>query len=463
MDKMHSYFTAPLLQYQLIFISLTFFYLHISSYSTLPNTREALEIVIGIPGNTYNYPPPTPSPQLPDCPPPPPPPVPPPQPPSHPPPYHPPSPLYVFESKRIEIVYSVIQNFKKKITYDPFGITKTWVGPNICKDYKGFYCDICPAYNMTAVAGVDFNGYHFSGLPLLISGFIDHLPDIAFFHANSNNFSGEIPKNISKLRFLYELDLSNNLFSGQFPYNVLGAGNITLIDLRFNSFSGLLPAQVFSKYLLDVFFINNNNLVQTLPDNLGSTRTRYLTLANNKFVGAIPRSIGYATELVEILLLNNGLSGCLPYELGLLNNLTLFDASQNKLTGLIPYSLACLGQIEILNLAQNELYGPVPEVICKLPNLKNLSLSYNYFSSVGPTCRSLIMKNGLDVRMNCIVGLPAQRSQAECRAFYSRPKCCNDDEKVYSWIPCKKITNSDQEPSDHGAGRSYGALIPHKL
>lgn len=373
-----------------------------------------------------------------------------------------PEPVYPYESKRVKIAYPVIQEFKRKITHDPFGITNTWVGPDICKKYKGFFCDTAPDLNQTAIAGVDFNGYNFAGPELTLSGFLDKLPDIALFHANSNNFTGSVPKSIANLRFLYELDLSNNVFSGEFPSEVYSATNLTFLDLRFNEFSGLLPPQVF-QLGLETLFINNNKFIQKLPDNLGSGHFYYLSLANNNLSGSIPSSIGDLKDtLIEILLLNNQLSGCLPCEIGLLGNLTLFDASRNQLTGPIPASFGCLAQIEILNLAQNQLYGPIPESLCMLPNLAQLSLSYNYFTNVGPLCKNLIWRKVIDVRMNCIFGFPDQRSPADCHAFLSKPKCCSD-EKLKIWIPCGAHFHSNaqqQPPSSVALPKSYRALAP---
>ncbi|KAK4789180.1 hypothetical protein SAY86_020499 [Trapa natans] len=295
----------------------------------------------------------------------------------------PPLPL-VFESKRLEIVYPVIQRFKSRIKYDPLGITKTWVGSDICNKYKGFNCDLTPNQNATALAGVDFNGFLFGGPELVLTGFLDQLPDIAIFHANSNNFTGAIPQGINRLQYLYELDLSNNKYSGEFPTQVIGKG-LTFLDLRFNSFSGTVPPQIFAPGQLDVIFINNNGFhAQSLPESIGLTEARYLTFANNMFTGPIPRSIGLASEtLREVLFLNNYLSGCLPAEIGLLGRATVFDAGQNQLTGPIPHSFGCLEKMQVLNLAENQLYGTVPEEVCSLPNLMNLSLSWNYFTQVG--------------------------------------------------------------------------------
>ncbi|CAI9769963.1 unnamed protein product [Fraxinus pennsylvanica] len=379
----------------------------------------------------------------------------------------PPSPC-PFESRRLEIVYPIIQRFKSKIKKDPQGITKTWNGYDICNKYKGFFCDILKDYGIKALAGVNFNGFNFDGPELDLNGFIEELPDIIVFHANSNNFKGSFPSKISKLKYLYELDLSNNKYTSEFPYQILRSTKLTFLDLRFNKFSGLLPPQIFMLDL-DVLFVNNNNFMQKLPDNLGSTPALYLTLANNKFIGPIPRSIGLgqtSKTLIEVLFLNNQLSGCLPYEIGLLEKATVFDVSRNFLTGPIPQSFACLSKMEILNLANNQFYGPVPELLCKLPHLGNLSLSNNYFTQIGPECWKLIRKKVLDFRMNCIPGLPMQRSPAQCQAFLSRPKFCPQTP-----MPCKGFSRNSIEPSEFDPKSiapakpplSYTILNPHRL
>ncbi|XP_027347708.1 uncharacterized protein At4g06744-like [Abrus precatorius] len=339
-----------------------------------------------------------------------------------------------FIDRRLAQVFPIIQNFKNTITSDPFRITATWVGPDIC-NYTGFYCDN-PPDNLTAttIASIDFNGFHLSAPTL--DGFIEQFPDLALFHANSNNFSGTISPKIAQLKLLYELDLSNNLLSGVFPISVLNIPTLSFLDIRYNLFTGTVPPQIFMQKL-DVLFLNNNNFILTLPSILGNTPVFYLTLANNKFTGPIPRSIGKASStLIEVLLLNNLLTGCLPYEIGFLGNVTLFDAGGNLLTGSIPLSFGCLKKVEQLNLANNFLYGQVPEVVCALGNLANLSLSYNYFTKVGPLCKKLIKSGVLDVRKNCIFGLPDQRSVGECAAFFLIPRSCSHHVS-FNFMPCE--------------------------
>jgi hypothetical protein len=378
---------------------------------------------------------------------------------------------------RVEKLYPVVQEFKTKITYDPKGILKTWKegDKNVC-NYKGFFCDKYPTgNNERAIAGVDFNGFQFGGKDgLPISGFIEKLTDITIFHANSNNFTGGIPKEISNLQYFYELDLSNNKLSGQFPMEVFSAKQLTFLDLRFNFLCGTVPPQLFLLDVdVDVIFINNNNFVQNLPDNLGSTPALYLTFANNDFTGPIPPSIGQANKtLLEVLFLNNKLTGCLPFEIGYLENATVFDVSINCLTGPIPLSFQCLFKIEVLNLAHNQFYGPVPEAICKLPNLNVFNLSNNYFTQVGPECRKLIDRKVLDIRNNCVRYLPNQRPIPECDTYFAnKPKyqTCPNAESL-TIIPCRNkdylapLGSSSHRPTIPAPSPlSYGALKPHRL
>ncbi|KAG6789779.1 hypothetical protein POTOM_005903 [Populus tomentosa] len=366
-----------------------------------------------------------------------------------------------FLDQRLASVYPIIQVFKDAITSDPFNITQTWVGPDIC-NYKGFYCSSPPDNNSAvALASIDFNGFQLSATTL--DGFIDQLPDLALFHANSNKFSGTISPKITKLPFLYELDISNNNFHGDFPMEILGMPGLSFLDIRFNFFTGKVPPQVFTQGL-EVLFLNNNNFIQKLPENLGSTTALYLTLANNKFFGPIPRSIIKASAtLREVLLLNNLLTGCLPYELGFLRELVLFDAGNNLLTGPLPSSLGCLAKLEQFNLTGNLLYGQVPEVVCALGNLVNLSLSSNYFTELGPTCRKLVNSGVLDIKKNCIHDLPDQRSVLECDAFSLQPRDCPDPAS-FNLIPCK-VPSSPSRPSI-GPKRnlvSYRALLRHAV
>ncbi|CAN4122641.1 unnamed protein product [Withania somnifera] len=333
----------------------------------------------------------------------------------------------IFADQRLATVYSIIQKFKNTISSDPLGVRKSWVGPNICS-YTGFYCDTPPDNNSAiALASIDFNGFQLTASTL--DGFLDQLSDIAIFHANSNNFGGTLSPNIANLPYLYELDISNNQFFGPFPSAILGMNSLNILDIRFNYFTGSVPPQLFTKDQLDALFINNNNFMQRLPDNF--ITSHYFQIMSS---------------LTEILLLNNLLSGCLPYELGFLNEAVVFDAGNNRLTGPLPFSLGCLENVEILNFARNQLYGIVPDVICALGNSVNLSLSDNYLKGFGPSCLRLLENGVLDLRNNCIPGLPFQKSVTECVSYFAYPRYC-PHMATYTYIPCW-LSNFSTPPLD---------------
>ncbi|XP_050209488.1 uncharacterized protein At4g06744-like [Mercurialis annua] len=432
-----------------------------------PPKREALEIIIGGGGG---YTPPAPPPEdvdgapSPVCPPPLPP------PPMCPPPPPPPRPRKPQLPPNIIRDYKTIQKFKKTITDDPFCITDSWKEGvyNVCATYKGFACEARPDNGVLSLAAANFNGYNFNGPNLQVNSFLDQLPDLSIFHANSNYFTGGVPQRINtkNINFLYELDLSNNKFSGGFPMPVLQAKNLTFLDLRFNTFYGSLPNQVFDLDL-DYLFLNNNQFDRNIPDNIGNTPASYLTFANNRFTGPIPRSIGNAKNLREALFLNNKLTGSLPYEIGFLRKTTVLDFSCNALTGPIPYSFGCLANLEFLNLARNQFHGPVPEILCTLPNLQSFSLAGNYLTGVGSQCRNLIQMNILDVKDNCILGLPNQKPPQECIEFFSTRRQYSN-EKSMLYIPCQingyvKGTQSVYRKSGIAAAPpiSYNALTPN--
>ncbi|KAG6585679.1 hypothetical protein SDJN03_18412, partial [Cucurbita argyrosperma subsp. sororia] len=357
-------------------------------------------------------------------------------------------------------ILRITQELKSNISYDPFGYTKTWVGDNYCL-FKGFFCDVVPDLNITGLSSIDFSGARFGGRFLNFYRFIRNLPDIAIFHANSNNFSGVIKRNIENLRFLYELDLSNNKFLGGFPGSVLGANKLSFVDLRFNGYNGSVPDRLFN-IDTDVLFINNNGFTGTIPAaTFGNTPALYVTLAANKFTGPIPPTIGRAWRtLREVLFLKNSLSGCLPFEIGYLLKATVLDASSNIITGPIPKSLGCLFSLQILNLANNHLYGAIPESLCSLPHVYNITLSNNYFTRVGPQCRKLITAQRLHVQGNCLPGFRCQKTATECATFFCKPRSC-PRANTFNYVPCKLPTVAavasvhDMVPP---SPRSYAAL-----
>uniref|UniRef100_A0A0E0G6X9 Leucine-rich repeat-containing N-terminal plant-type domain-containing protein n=1 Tax=Oryza nivara TaxID=4536 RepID=A0A0E0G6X9_ORYNI len=380
-----------------------------------------------------------------------------------------------FPNERLYRAYLVIQRFKNTITRDPKNITLTWNGHDICgrTTYLGFYCGKPRQAKELTVMAVVLNGFGLRAPKL--QGFVDQLPDLALFHAASNDFGGDIPR-LAGLEYMYELNVGDDVpahtTSTKLGAYVRGGGDFVYpcvtahirVTFRFGvgngKDGGILPTGVTdSKVLL----LNNDNLSGPLQANLGFSKVSYLALANNKLSGPIPPSISHLQHsLLELLLLNNQLSGCLPHELGMLTKATVIDAGKNQLTGPIPSSFSCLTSVEQLNLGGNRLYGEIPDVLCKLAagragRLANLTLSSNYFTSVGPSCLSLIKDGVLNVKNNCIPGLANQRRPAECASFHSQPKICPAATATHVACPAAAAP-ADRVAKDYSSYVTYATL-----
>ncbi|KAI5314685.1 hypothetical protein L3X38_043861 [Prunus dulcis] len=332
-------------------------------------------------------------------------------------------PQYPFESQRIELAYHVFQNFSRLIKSDPNNFAKSWQGPNVCK-YKGVvlrYSSSLPSQK--AVAGLDINGALFAGdnAKLPLDGFLDKLEDLAFFHANSNNFTGSVPKDgFQTIILLARLDLSrNNKLIGGFPNE--------------DYFAGSVRPEVFK---LDVMCSSSTTTIsiRRFLTILVPPPAHYFTFANNKFTGPIPRSIGQASK-------------------------TLFGGFSSLGTNL-------QGACRMKWVLKPGHGVRLPEQVCTLSNLGNLSLANNYFTEVGPECRKLMKKKLLDVRQNCILGEPNQKTKAQCNAFFSKPRKC-PNEKEMTYVPCKRYLRSNEKKPEHqkqaSAPLSYGSLVRHRL
>ncbi|MFS7888798.1 putative leucine-rich repeat domain superfamily [Helianthus anomalus] len=174
---------------------------------------------------------------------------------------------------------------------------------------------------------------------------------------------------------------------------------------------------------LDAIFINHNWFKFELPDNFGNSPVSVIVLANNKFHGCLPASIGNMSDtLNEIIMMNNGLRSCVPDEIGLLSNVTVFAVIFNELMGLLPESISGLVSVEQLNVASNYLSGSIPESVCRLPWLENFTYSDNFFTCEPPVCLNLV---AFDDRRNCLPGRPAQRPVNQCRMFQSKKIHCS--------------------------------------
>ena len=140
---------------------------------------------------------------------------------------------------------------------------------------------------------------------------------------------------------------------------------------------------------IDEINLSNNNLVGTIPVELGNLKSlNKLDLSNNKITGTIPGVLGNANDLNYLYLQNNQLSGDIPVALFTLNerHFVEINLSYNKLTGTLPVeignSIANVGEVNV----SNNLLTDLPDyTFVTLFRIKTLDISNNnlYFSVFG--------------------------------------------------------------------------------
>ncbi|KEH38571.1 cysteine-rich RLK (receptor-like kinase) protein [Medicago truncatula] len=251
----------------------------------------------------------------------------------------------------------------------------------------------------------------------------------------SQNLSGTLPRELVRLPYLQQIDLSNNYLNGTIPpqWGSMNLVNISLIGnrltgsipkelgnistmqkliLKFNQLSGELPPELGNLHQLERLLLTSNFFTGNLPATFAKlTKLKHIRLCDNQFSGTIPDFIQSWTILermrisdlkgsdspfpqviglknIQTLVLRScNLIGEVPDYLGNITTLKSLDLSFNKLTGPIPITLGGLKNINMLYLTGNLLTGPLPNWIAKLDYT---DLSYNNLSIENPeqlTCQ----------------------------------------------------------------------------
>ncbi|KAK2639693.1 hypothetical protein Ddye_027488 [Dipteronia dyeriana] len=82
---------------------------------------------------------------------------------------------------------------------------------------------------------------------------------------SKNNFSGEIPREVTSLLELQSLNFSHNSFSGRIPQKIGAMRQIESIDLSTNQLSGEIPQSISSLTFLSRLNFSSNNLSGKIP------------------------------------------------------------------------------------------------------------------------------------------------------------------------------------------------------
>lgn len=215
-------------------------------------------------------------------------------------------------------------------------------------------------------------------------------PSLQSLNLTSNFISGNIPKEISSLKNLKSLVLTDNLFNGS-VFDLRGLSNLQELDLGGNNLGPELPS---------------------LPSNL-----------------------------ISVSLKNNSFRSKLSEHIKKLNKLQRLDLSSNEFTGSIPEFLFSLPSLQTLGLAQNMFSGSLPNSSCSSSKVRTLDVSRNLLTGKLPSCySSKSFKNQTVLfSFNCLSlnGTP--------NAKYQRPLsfCQNQASKAIAVEPVPKVEEKD--------------------
>ncbi|KAM6592148.1 hypothetical protein CsatA_014753 [Cannabis sativa] len=230
-----------------------------------------------------------------------------------------------------------------------------------------------------------------------------------------NFFSGSIPSSIGKTKNLLQLkmlDLSYNNLTGPIPTSMWNLKSLMFFYVNTNQLSGALPFNISKLSNLEELFIFKNNFTGSIPSEIGNMRKlKRLDFSENHLTGPIPTSLWNLKNLNSVQLFNNNLVGTIPPVIGNLNLLSTFDVSINQLSGDLPVNISRLSSLEVFSvlsnnftgtiprdfgknspnlsfvlLANNNFFGQLPQGLCSRFNLKYLSVNNNYFTGPLPKC-----------------------------------------------------------------------------
>ncbi|KAG4384391.1 hypothetical protein GLYMA_13G266100v4 [Glycine max] len=215
------------------------------------------------------------------------------------------------------------------------------------------------------------------------NGTVCHVTNILL---KSQNLPGTLPRDLFRLPFLQEIDLTRNYLNGTIPKE-WGSTKLAIISLLGNRLTGSIPIEIANISTLQSLVLEGNQLSGNLPPELGNlTQIQRLLLSSNNFIGELPVTLVKLTTLQDIRIGDNQFSGKIPNFIQSLTSLQKLDLSFNKLTGPIPSTYDALRKVDYIYLTGNLLNGQVPAWTEKSDNV---DISFNNFSvtSQGSTCQ----------------------------------------------------------------------------
>lgn len=143
--------------------------------------------------------------------------------------------------------------------------------------------------------------YNFS-VTIAVKGFeIELMKILTIFTSidlSSNNFEGQIPRDIRELSSLRGLNLSHNNLIGHIPTSLRNMTRLEWLDLSSNKLSGQIPTGLLDLTFLSIFNVSYNQLVGRIPHGNQFNTFENASYQGNEGLCGVPLSRGCSNKVL---------------------------------------------------------------------------------------------------------------------------------------------------------------------
>ena len=207
---------------------------------------------------------------------------------------------------------------------------------------------------------------------------IGELSNLVYLTISRNNFTGPFPESFGKLTKLKSMYLSKNPLNCPFPNEVFKKlVSITYIDAEGCGFTGTLGDIFGSIPKLENLSLTNNKMSGVIPPSINKLKLNTLHLGSNKFSGPLPSLDSSKSVLYYVTFWANQFSGNIPQSYGNFTALKYFHIEDNNISGNIPAGMFT-PVLQRMNIHQNYLtFAGIEPVYNKIKNLYQFSFYQN--------------------------------------------------------------------------------------
>ncbi|XP_022850020.1 protein TOO MANY MOUTHS-like [Olea europaea var. sylvestris] len=234
---------------------------------------------------------------------------------------------------------------------------------------------------------------------------------------------GSIPPQISSLKSLQILTLSQNMLTGLIPVELFSLNSLLHLDLSYNRLTGTIPVQIsnlrsllgldLKLLVLQKLDFSSNSLTGSIPDSFQLLNSLiFLALSNNKLHGRFPRGLTGLQNLQYFIMDDNPMFIPLPLEFGHLRKLQELRLANSGYSGTIPPIYSQLTNLSALSLQNNRLTGKISTAFGNLSHIYHLNLSRNFLGGVVPFNSSFLKRLGRNLDLSSNPGLCLSPSEA---------------------------------------------------